>query len=354
MGKFCNPRVGIMIFLITIFCLEVVLPHDYIVGYAYVVPILCANYKLKKWGKGVTIIAVGLTLLYVFDRQHQTIDSIPQVIFFNRILTSAALITAYLLSFQAQQHSELAATRQAELNVQGRLAELRTDFAAGLVHDLQTPLLGAIETINFHIQGDFGPVTAHQKQVLEIASRSHRMSIHQLQTILESCRNDSQGLYLNYQSSDLETIVANAIDTLEDFAKHRQIQIDWVNESKTTRLECDPNRIERVFNNLILNAIGQSPPHTSIVIRLQDESEHYRVQVVDRGRGIKAEDLTNIFVKHFQGDAIGRRAKGAGLGLYLARQIVESHGGTIWVESGVEKGATFCFTLPKRSSGERE
>jgi two-component system, NarL family, sensor kinase len=111
-------------------------------------------------------------------------------------------------------------------------------------------------------------------------------------------------------------------------------------------LECDPDRIDRVFTNLFLNAINQSPPHSQIVVSLNEEPTKYLVRMIDRGRGIKPKDLPHIFARFYRSE-IGRRAKGAGLGLYLVRQIIETDGDTIEVEPGVAKGVTFLFTLLK-------
>ncbi|MCY7366564.1 MAG: sensor histidine kinase [Chamaesiphon sp.] len=122
-----------------------------------------------------------------------------------------------------------------------------------------------------------------------------------------------------------------------------------MNESTTTEIECDPDRIDRVFTNLLLNAINQSPPHSQVVVSLNEEPTKYLVRVIDRGRGIKSENLQHIFDRFYSSE-IGRRAKGAGLGLYLIRQIIETHGGTIEVEPAVAKSVTFLFVLPKLTS----
>jgi two-component system, NarL family, sensor kinase len=345
-----HPRWIVGILIAIILSLEIILPNDYIMGYAYVVPILFASYKINTdWGKWITVGSVCLTLLYCFDQDHLQLALIPQVVFFNRILAATALITVYWMSTQVKSCSEIAANRQAELIVQARLGEVRTDFTASIVHDLQNPLLGAIETINTFMLGDFGTVTTAQQHALGIMSRAHKTSINNLQTILETCRNDHHGLYLNYQTSNLELIATDAIDTLADMAKNRQVEIELVNEITTAQLECDPDKIDRVFTNLLLNAINQSPPQSKIVVSIIEKSTQYLVRIIDHGRGIKAEDLPHIFVKFYQG-SIGRRAKCAGLGLYLVRQIIETHGGTIQVEPKVAKGVTFLFTLPKSTS----
>jgi two-component system, NarL family, sensor kinase len=347
MKQLYNPYLIVGILVATILGFEIVLPNEYIVGYAYVIPILFASYRINsRFTQWVTIGSVLMTLLYSFDHEHLQLNLISQAVVFNRFLAAFALIVACKLSNQMIMYSELAANRQAELMVQSRLADIKTDFSANLVHDLQNPLFGAIETINTFLLGDFGAVTTAQQHALEIMNRSHKMSIHNLQTILETCHNDNHGLYLNYQTSDLKTIATDAIETMRDLAKSRQVQIEWVNETQTTEIECDPDKIDRVFANILLNAINQSLPHSKIVVSMSEEIGQYSIRVSDQGRGIKPEDLPHIFVKHYQG-LIGRRSRGAGLGLYLVRQIIERHGGTVQVEPKVEKGVTFLFTLPK-------
>jgi two-component system, NarL family, sensor kinase len=350
MKEFFYPRWIVGALMGGILCLEIILPNEYVVGYAYMVPILFASYKIdSRWAKGVTVIGAMLTLLYCFDREHLQIEVIPQVVWFNRVLAAFALISAYLMSLTIRSCSELAANRQSELIFQARLAELKTDFTASLVHDLQNPLLGAIETIHTFILGDFGVVTTAQKHALGVMSRAHKISINNLQTILETCRNDNHGLYLNYQTSNLVIVATDAIDGVKDLAHNRQVEIELVDHSISSQLDCDPDKLERVFTNLLLNAINQSPSQSKILVSISEESTQYLVRIVDRGKGIKPEDLPYIFVKFYQG-SIGRRAKSAGLGLYLVRQIIEAHGGTVEVEEKVAKGVTFLFTLPKVAS----
>jgi two-component system, NarL family, sensor kinase len=350
MTKFNHPRWIVGLMVAGILSIEISLPNQYMIGYLYVVPILFAAYRINShWAKWVTIIGGCLTMLYCFDAQHLRLDTIPLVVFFNRILATLALAVTCLMSLQVRTCSELAASRQAEIVFQASIAQLTTDFAGSLVHDLQTPLIGAVETINGLARGEFGAVTAEQQHAFDIMRRSHIAGINQLQTVLAVCHDEHNGLYLNYHSTDLKTIATIAIDTLADLAKSRQIKIEWIDRCPNTKIDCDPDRIERVFTNLILNAINQSPPHSSVVVDIQAEANQYLIRIVDRGRGIKPADLPRIFVKFYQGE-IGRRSRGAGLGLYLVQQIIETHGGTIQVEPTVAKGVTFIFTLPKVAS----
>ena len=347
MGRFDHPRWIVGLLVVIMVSLEIILPNQYVIGYAYVAPILFATYRINAyWGKWVTAIGICMTLIHCFDAPQLRLDTIPAVVFFNRILAVLALAVTYWLSLKVRSCSELSASRQAEILIQARMAEVKMDFAGNLVHDLQTPLIGAVETINSLVLGDFGTITAEQSRALQVMSRAHKGSIHHLKTLLEVCHHDFHGIYLSYETTNLEIIATHAIATLADLAKNRQVQIKWVNECTTSQIECDPDRIDRVFTNLILNAINQSPPHSQIVVSLSAESTQYLVRVIDQGRGIKPEDLPQLFARFYHGER-GRRAKGAGLGLYLVRQIIETHGGTIQLEPTVAKGVTFLFTLPK-------
>jgi two-component system phosphate regulon sensor histidine kinase PhoR len=109
----------------------------------------------------------------------------------------------------------------------------------------------------------------------------------------------------------------------------------------------DPLRVEQVLTNLLSNAIKYTPPGTEIRVTLAQEGPEAVVCVADRGPGLAEEEKERIFDRYFRAD-MGRRSPGSGvgLGLYITRQLIERHGGTIWVESTPGDGATFCFRLP--------
>ncbi|MHB1416804.1 MAG: sensor histidine kinase, partial [Chloroflexota bacterium] len=107
----------------------------------------------------------------------------------------------------------------------------------------------------------------------------------------------------------------------------------------------DPERVERVVVNLVTNALKYSTPGKPVVVRVQPSDGEAMVSVIDEGPGISSEELPHLF-QRYRRAAAGNKAGGLGLGLYIARLIVEAHGGRIWVESEVGKGSTFSFTLP--------
>src|SRR6185437_15855497 len=109
----------------------------------------------------------------------------------------------------------------------------------------------------------------------------------------------------------------------------------------------DAERVERVLTNLITNALKYSPSSSHVTIRVQRQRGQAVVSVVDKGAGIPREELARLFQRFTRGRA-GPRADvaGLGLGLYIARLIVEAHGGQLWAESGLDRGSTFSFSLP--------
>ena len=355
-----NPFWLITVSFIIILSLEAIAPDEYVISYSYIVPIIFATYRTNTyWCKLVVFAAVICTLLCGLSWQLGQLSQIQPDLLVNRVIVAIALpIVAWMSDGEQRRYSESVTSnfhseqiiQQVDLDRQSRMIGLRTDFINTLVHDLKTPLLGAIETINTFQRGDFGAVTTLQERALAVMSRSHRSSVHQIQTILEVYSSDENGFSLNYQAGDLVTIASDAISTLADLAASRQVRMKLVNEITANELSCDPCRIDRVFTNLLMNAIYQSPPKSEVLICLIDRSTDYFIQIIDRGRGIKPEDLPHIFNKFYQ-TQINRHAKGAGLGLYLSKQIIETHGGEIWVESTLPRGATFSFTIPKTNDG---
>jgi two-component system sensor histidine kinase VicK len=118
----------------------------------------------------------------------------------------------------------------------------------------------------------------------------------------------------------------------------------------------DPTRLEQVLRNLLDNAIKYSPEGSLIVLRVKRASDGFLFSVADQGGGIAPEHLNRLFERHYRvDDGDGGKVKGTGLGLLIARQIVNAHGGDIWAESVVGKGSTFYFTIPfheERQSGK--
>ncbi|MHB0871215.1 MAG: sensor histidine kinase, partial [Chloroflexota bacterium] len=112
----------------------------------------------------------------------------------------------------------------------------------------------------------------------------------------------------------------------------------------------DPNRLERIFTNLLSNALKYSPSDTEVVVTGTAADGEVTVSVIDRAVGIPKEDQTHLFQRYYRARG-ARKTEGLGLGLYITRMLVEAHGDRIWVESGAGQRSSFSFTLPTGKSG---
>ncbi len=346
-----NER-GLIYWLITggfavVMTLEYLTPPEYVFGYLYTGTILLANSRLSRKGVfGVTLAAAGLTLLNLFVPGVEMIHA-PTVA--NRLIAVIALLVTGYLSHRNRRNEEAIAYTQAQLRSQEQLAQMREDFVSTLTHDLKTPLLGAIQTLKSFQKGQFGGVTPMQEHVIETMTRSHRTTLQLVETLLDVYRIDAEGLKLQRSPVNLVTVAQEAIATLTEVARARQVYI-CVNygESDFRRslwVNGDYLQLGRVFSNLLMNGINHTPRGGNVEVVLEGSSHHEIVRILDSGCGMTQEELPHLFERFYQGHS-DRHAKGSGLGLYLSRQIIEAHGGIIWAENRASRGAMFGFRLP--------
>jgi two-component system phosphate regulon sensor histidine kinase PhoR len=178
---------------------------------------------------------------------------------------------------------------------------------------------------------------------VESMLRSARRMRAMIEDLVETARLESGGLELHKEVVDLTQLacdVAERVGTLRDRARISVEATEWV-----PPVLADPNRLERAIVNLLTNALKFSPPDSPVTVRLASAIGEAVLSVVDQGAGIPPEVLPHLFERFYQVSPT-RRGEGLGLGLYITRLIVESHGGRVWVDSEHGKGSTFAFTLP--------
>jgi two-component system, NarL family, sensor kinase len=326
------------------------LPVEYVIGYLYSCPLLFAMGRLDRADiTRLTTSAVLLTLLNLWLPDY-TADTLSAII--NRLMASTALIVTAVLSDRNTIYARAIATQQAKLQAKTQLEAMREDFAGTLTHDLKVPLLGAISTLDAFFQGEFGPLSAAQTEVLATMERSHQTSLKLLDSLLDVYRNDTQGLQLRLEPIDLTALVEETANQVAEQARHRQIQIVIRHGDSDFRrvlwVKGDAIQLQRVLMNLLVNAINHSRRGDRVEVVLASNASQPNVKILDQGAGLKPEELSQLFQRFYQG-ASDRQAKGSGLGLYLARQIITAHHGTIWAENRLPKGAMFGFQLPAYS-----
>jgi signal transduction histidine kinase len=232
-----------------------------------------------------------------------------------------------------------------DIRVQKEMERLRDDFVATLTHDLRTPLLAAIQTLKFFLDGSLGKLEDKQKVLLSTMQKSNEDLLGLVNALLEVYKYEAGKLDLCKTNFLLKDLITQCFVELEPLAKNKKIgfRLNFSPEDNLT-INADRGEIRRVITNLCGNAINYTNLGGEIEIEVKEESGDIIFSVTDNGNGIPAEDIPSLFKRFSQGTST-KRSTGTGLGLYLSRQIIEAHGGKIWLESKVDKGSEFSFLL---------
>jgi signal transduction histidine kinase len=166
--------------------------------------------------------------------------------------------------------------------------------------------------------------------------------------LLELERLGEKSFELEVQPVESRDLLEHAVTDAQPLADVRQISL-VLDLRDPPKIDADPHRLSQVLSNLLGNAIKFTPEGGTVTVRAQPHDGALSVRIEDTGRGIAPEDLAHIFDRYWRPK--GSDAEGTGLGLYIARGIVEAHGGRVWAESSPQ-GATFVFTLPLESRGD--
>ncbi|XGC80397.1 CHASE2 domain-containing protein [Bdellovibrio bacteriovorus] len=231
-----------------------------------------------------------------------------------------------------------------------QVEELKTNFISMMSHDLKTPI-ARIQGMTDMILKDSTPLSAQQREAVDTIKHSSDDLLKFINAILNYGRIESQGVQLNLQSKDINSLLQEVIRKHEFLAKVKRIQI--VSELEPMfPVPVDSDLMKQVFSNLVENAIKYSPEDTKIMVSSEESDTKVVIQVADQGPGIPADELQNIFMKFFRSKNVkSSPIKGSGLGLYLAKYFTELHEGRIFVESSHGNGSTFTVELPIEQGG---
>ena len=262
-----------------------------------------------------------------------------------------------------------------DISERKRLEQLRTEFVSTVSHELRTPLasiLGYAETL---LNGSPGPLTEIQREFLEIIHDSGKRLLGLVNDLLDVSRLESGRLALQIERVELSALLNSLIQAMEPVAEEKGIQTALnLPGGKPLFVEGDRRRLEQIVNNLLSNAVKFTPQGGHVTLALREtaagqelngkqlSARGIHLQVQDTGAGVPPEDLPHLFERfHRGGNVVGRSIEGTGLGLHIARGLVEAHRGHIWAESPstpdlpsalragrVGKGSTFHVWLPLR------
>ncbi|NQE33029.1 Sensor histidine kinase TmoS [Microcoleus sp. IPMA8] len=223
---------------------------------------------------------------------------------------------------------------------------IKDEFLAVLSHELRSPLNPILGWSKLLQQGKLG--AAKTASALASIERNARLQSQLIDDLLDISRILSGKLRLNAMSVDLNMVISAALETVRLAAEAKSLQIQTTFSPGIGMVMGDSGRLQQVVWNLLSNAVKFTPQGGQISVRLTQTGSYAQILVTDTGKGINPEFLPYVF-EHFRQEdgAITRKFGGLGLGLAIARQIVELHGGKIWVESSGEgQGATFTVELP--------
>ena len=240
-----------------------------------------------------------------------------------------------------------------DITKEKELQRLKDEFIANVSHELRTPLHSIRGFVTLIVEGKV-PDPAKQQRFLELVDEQGQHLSNLVDDILDSFALESGRKRLGSQRVSMKGVIARAALKLGNIAGDKGITIDTKRALKCPDVVGDEEALEQVIINLVNNAIKFSPGGGQVAIEANRRDGKVLMRVIDHGVGIPADAVPKLFGKFYQVDSsVTRIVGGTGLGLYICRQIIEAHGGEIWVESEVGKGSTFSFLVPLWVGGRK-
>lgn len=265
------------------------------------------------------------------------------------LLLVVALLCGLLLEQLRREQQQTAHEREQVARLRA-LDKLQESFVLSVSHELNTPLT-CIRTSVDLLAAACDDSPAAQAELIRTMDHHVRRLEVLVGDLLEITKLDAGQITLTRQWTDVQQLVGRVVESLHPLAQRKSQEVRLHRLDSPCLAEVDRRRMEQVLTNILSNAITFTPKQGHIDVRVQDTAGGFQVCVADDGPGIAAEDQAHLFDK-FYVVVNDRGLSGMGLGLYIAREIVELHGGRIWVESRVGGGSTFCFAVPA-SPGEK-
>ena len=249
------------------------------------------------------------------------------------------------LATQLARHAGLAIERCRLYTDSQNAIRMRDELLSIASHDLKNPLTSiSLSTQLITERCRISKDDASTNRAL--ASISH--SINSMQALIREFLDIGQieagSVILNYQTHDLRDLATRTTEILLPVAREKSVKLQ-IDAPAGVSLNADPDRLHQILSNILGNAIKYSPYGGTVELSIQQQADDQVLFcVTDQGPGIAETDLKHVFDRFWQAEPV---KSGSGLGLYIARKLVEAHGGHIWVKSKLGQGASFCFSLPR-------
>jgi signal transduction histidine kinase len=241
------------------------------------------------------------------------------------------------------------AAKKVELEAANRklqqLDKIKSDFVANVAHEFRTPLTiikGNVDLVN---KGGLGPVAPPQKEMLDGAINIVNRLSRLVNDLLDISKIESGKMELKKEPVGMNEIIEENLAVFDKMIKDKKQILRKDLARDLSKINADKDKVTQVFLNLLSNAIKYTPESKEIVVKTVNLEKEIMVEISDLGEGVAPENLDKIFDKFTRVTA--EKKEGTGLGLPIAKDIVNLHNGRIWVKSELGKGSQFYFTLPK-------
>jgi signal transduction histidine kinase len=254
-------------------------------------------------------------------------------------------LTDESLREERRRVDELLRGASARVSSERAAVNVREEVLAIVSHDLRNPLNSINMAAEFIEHAEIsGPGAAQVREDAGIIKRSAKIMENLVERLMEVERFEAGKLEIKHELYDLKKLVHDCIEMEKPLAFAKKVSIHSEMPSSPVIFRFDRSLLSQVLVNLLSNALKFTPAEGRVTVRILPGPETTIVQVTDTGPGIPSDEIEHIFNRFVQGK--GRKQQGIGLGLYIARRIVEAHNGRIWVESIPGKGANFSFAIP--------
>jgi len=225
--------------------------------------------------------------------------------------------------------------------------EMKSDFVNLVSHELRTPLTSILGYAQLILDGKRGTITEPQRDSLMTVHRQANRLRALIEALLDVSKIESGRIEMEKEAVSLLDVAKYRLEEIKPQADAKNIKLEFIAPESLPNILGDEERLGRVFTNLIGNAIKFTPSEGTVTVRLRLDGRWVLSQVIDTGPGIPEEEQEKIFDKFYQVSELQTRLQGgSGLGLSIAKSIVEAHGGKIWVKNRAGKGSDFRFALP--------
>lgn len=227
-----------------------------------------------------------------------------------------------------------------------RLTKMKTEFVSTVSHELRTPLTSINGAIGLILMGKGGKLTPEMKNLVDIAHRNSERLVLLVNDILDVEKIEADKMTFNTETVDLVDLIPAILESDRVYADKFHVNLTSDIPFQTLKIKTDRQRLTQVITNLLSNAVKFSPPQETVKVKVERRQEKVRISVIDRGPGIPHNFQAKLFQKFVQVDSSDNRQRGGtGLGLVIAKAIIQKLGGTIGFKSETGKGSTFYIEL---------